>query len=186
MKFRAFIAADVEPNESLSGVLSELKTCGADLKVVRPELLHLTLKFLGDIDEDLVQDVGQRMAQATEGTTPFVFKIKGLGAFPSMSNVRVIWAGIEDASPLIDISRKLDGLLAELGLDRDRKGFSAHVTLARARSGRGVAAVQEMLRRNAAAEYGQYPVDRIVLKKSVLSPQGPRYSVVKEQLLGPA
>lgn len=186
MKFRAFIAADVEPNEALSSVLSELRRSGADLKVVRAELLHLTLRFLGDIEEDLVEDVGRRMAKATEGTAQFVLRIKGLGAFPSMSNVRVVWAGIEDASPLIDISRRLDDLLAELGFERDRKGFSAHVTLARARSGRGAAAVQEMLRRNAATEYGQYPVNRILLKKSVLSPQGPSYSVVKEQMLGPA
>ena len=183
MRFRAFIAADVEPNEPLSAALADLRRSGADLKVVRPELLHLTLKFLGEIEESLVEDVGRRMALATQDVHPFKLKVNGLGAFPSMSNARVIWAGIEDASPLVGISRKLDDLLAELGFERDRKGFSAHVTLARARSGRGMGSVQEMLRLNATTDYGEYPVDRILLKKSVLGPQGPSYSVVREQRL---
>lgn len=183
MRFRAFIAADIHPSDKLVGVLRELAQSRADLKVVRPELLHVTLKFLGDAEEDLVEEILLRMKESTEGVRSFSIRLQGMGAFPSMSNIRVVWVGIEDGRVLGEIARKLDSTLSGLGFERDRKGFAPHITLARTRTPRNIANVQEILRTNAATDYGEYPVDRILLKKSVLGPQGPTYSVVREQPL---
>lgn len=183
MKFRAFISADIEPNESLVSVLRELASTRADLKIVKPDLLHVTLKFLGDTEEELVEGIISRMQTACGSIRPFKIRLYGMGAFPSLSNIRVVWVGIEDGTLLGGIADKLDSSLKELGFEKDRKGFVPHLTLARARSGRNMGAVQELLRENAASDYGEYLVDRIRLKKSVLSPQGPTYSVVREHLL---
>jgi len=184
MKFRAFISADVEPSDALVGVIDELVRSRSDLKIVRPELMHITLKFLGDTDESLVDEVLVRISNATEGVGPFRIHLRGMGAFPSMSNIRIVWVGIEDGKPLQDIAAKLDASMIDLGFDRDRKGFVPHLTLARTRSGRNIANVQEILRTKAASDYGEYLIDRIMLKKSVLSPQGPTYSTVREHRLG--
>lgn len=185
MRFRAFISVDIKPGDRLVGTIRDLIASRTDLRIVRPELLHLTLKFLGDTEERMVGDVVSRMAESVEGIAPFSMKLKGMGAFPSMSNIRVVWVGIEDGAPLKDIANRLDNSLSDLGFERDRKGFVPHLTLARTRSSRNIANVQALLQDNATKEYGEYPVDRILLKKSVLNPQGPTYSTVAEQLLGP-
>ena len=184
MKFRAFISADVEPSDALVGVIEELSRSRADLKIVKPELLHITLTFLGDTDEGLVEEVVTRISRATQGMEPFGIRLRGMGAFPSMSNIRIVWVGIEDGKPLQDIAGRLDVSMNDLGFDRDRKGFVPHLTLARTRSGRNIANVQEILRTKAASDYGEYQIDKILLKKSVLSPSGPTYSTVREHRLG--
>jgi 2'-5' RNA ligase len=180
LKFRAFIAADIVPTESLEAVLRELRSTRADLKIVRSELLHVTLKFLGDTDEELVEELVEGIRSTTADIHPFKMRLSGMGAFPSMSNIRVVWVGIEDGGILGDIARRLDERLRALGFERDKKGFKPHLTLARSRSSRNIHSVQEVLRRNASTDCGEYPVNSILLKKSVLSPEGPAYSTVAE------
>jgi 2'-5' RNA ligase len=92
--------------------------------------------------------------------------------------------GIDDGKLLGEIAQRLDSRLSDLGFERDKKGFVPHITLARTRTPRNIANVQEILRTNAASDYGEYPVDSILLKKSVLGPHGPTYSVVRELPLG--
>jgi 2'-5' RNA ligase len=180
LKFRAFISVDIQPGQTLVAELRELVNSGADLKVVKPGLMHVTLKFLGDTEEGMVDEIGHRMSDATRGVRPFQIRLAGMGAFPSMSNVRVVWVGISDGSQLGEMAKRLDASLGDLGFDRDKKGFVPHLTLARARSGRNMGEVQEILRKNPATDFGSYQVDRILLKRSVLSPQGPTYSIVRE------
>lgn len=184
MSFRGFIAADMEPGEELIGVLRDMRRSGADLKVVRPELMHITLKFLGDTGEELVEEISSRIEAAVHGVEPFSVRLVGMGAFPSMSNVRVVWVGMEDGQMLADIAQRLDSSLRELGFERDSKGFKAHLTLARAKSPRGMAQIQTIIRDRAATDFGVFRVDSIKLKKSVLSPQGPTYHTLREIGLG--
>jgi len=184
LRFRAFISADIHPNERLLGVFRELAQSRADLKIVKPGLLHVTLKFLGDTEESLADEISARIRESTEGVNRFKIRLQGMGAFPSMSNIRVVWVGIDDGKLLGDIAQRLDSKLSDLGFERDKKGFVPHITLARTRTPRNIANVQEILRTNAASDYGEYPVDSILLKKSVLGPHGPTYSVVREQPLG--
>jgi len=183
MSFRGFISADIQPDEQLVQVLNELSASRADIKVVKSGLLHVTLKFLGQTEESLVPEIEKRIEAACAGVPPFRIKLKGMGAFPSLSNIRVVWVGIENGEPLEKIARALENSMSELGFKEEKRGFKPHLTLARMRSGRNAADVQEILKANAASEFGDYLVDRIRLKKSVLSPQGPTYSVVHEHRL---
>ena len=186
MDFRAFISADIVPGEALVSVLGELARSRADLKIVKPQLLHVTLKFLGDTDETLTEEIHGRMRGACSGISPFRIKLQGMGAFPSMSNIRVVWVGMQDGQLLGEIAQRLDLSFKELGFERDKKGFVPHLTVARARTGKNMANVQEILRGNATTDYGEYEIDRILLKKSVLSPQGPTYSTVREHVFATA
>ncbi len=180
MSFRGFISADIQPNERLVGILNELRTSRADIKVVKEGLLHVTLKFLGQTEEGVVRDIEARIEQACTGIGPFIITLKGMGAFPSMSNIRVVWVGIENGEPLSKIASALESSMSGLGFQKEKRGFVPHLTLARMRSGRDLQNVQEILRSGAAADFGQYLVDKINLKKSLLSPQGPTYSTVYE------
>lgn len=183
MKFRAFISADIAPNERLVSLLRQLAMSRADLKVVRPELLHVTLKFLGDTEEGMVNQIEELIKDCTKGVPPFTVRLRGMGAFPSMSNIRVVWVGMEDAQPLGEIAKRLDDSLKALGFETDTKGFKPHLTLARTRSPRNIANLQDIIKENAASDFGNYPVRSVHLKKSVLNPQGPTYSVVREIML---
>lgn len=183
MKFRAFVAVDVEPNERLMAVIQELAQSRADLKIVKPQQLHVTLKFLGDTEESLVDEIYSRITSSAAGIRSFEMRLIGMGAFPSLSNIRVVWVGMEDGKILKGIADGLDQGLKSLGFERDRKGFVPHLTLARTRSPRNLANVQEIIKDNATTDFGTYPVDKIFLKKSILSPQGPAYSVVREHSL---
>lgn len=183
MKFRAFVAADMEPQEALKKILTELRRTGAGLKVVKPELLHVTLKFLGDIDEGLEDQISSRIEGAVKDIKPFDVRLVGMGAFPSLSNIRVVWVGMEDAGILAGIAQRLDESLGDLGFERDRKGFKPHLTVARARTPTGLGSVQGILKERAASDFGTYKVGSIRLKKSVLCPSGPVYSDVREIIL---
>jgi 2'-5' RNA ligase len=180
LKFRAFVSADIEPGESLTALLRELAASKADLKIVSPDHLHITLKFLGDTEDSLVGQIEEGMQASVTGIPPFAIRLEGMGAFPSISNIRVVWVGMKDCDGLGTIASRLEKSMEELGFVPENKEFVPHLTLARTRSGRNIANVQEIIRERAANDYGTYPIDRIRLKKSVLSPRGPTYSVVRE------
>lgn len=180
MRFRSFISVDIEPTDALVQLLEVLRSGGADLKVVRQGNLHVTLKFLGDIDETSVDGIVERIVQSSEGLPPFSVAMKGMGAFPSLTNIRVIWVGLENAEGLSRMAEDLDSSLREIGFKKDKKGFKPHLTVARARNQRGAGETQELINSNVATEFGVSQVDRIVLKKSVLTPKGPVYSDVRE------
>ena len=184
LKFRAFISADISPNDRLAGLLEELRRSSPQLKVVKPSILHVTLKFLGDTEEAMVEEITEIMKRSAQDIGTFSLKLRGMGAFPSLSNMRVVWVGIEDGKELAVLAERLDGSLEQLGVRRDKRAFRPHLTVARAKGTMGGGAVQDIVAANTATDYGEYTIDRVTLKKSVLTPQGPIYSDVRSVQLG--
>jgi len=182
MAFRAFIAVEVTPGQEALQAWERARNTGADLKLVDPRQTHITLQFLGDIDEAQVGSIGSAMDAATSGVGPFTVALKGLGVFPKPSYIKVLWMGMEGAEPLVDISKRLSEGLAPLGFRPD-KPFSPHLTIARLRSGRKSKEVATLVESHGDTAFGEFTVDRIVLKKSVLTPKGPIYSDVRESPL---
>jgi 2'-5' RNA ligase len=185
--FRAFISVDVGEVLDTTGLRSSLEMANARMKLVEPRNLHMTLKFLGDIDEAIVDDIAGIMANAVEGTRPFTVSFKGVGAFPKPHYIRVIWIGIErdGADQLAGISKKIDtDLNSALRMKKEKKGFSPHLTVARVKSVRDKKGLADILESYRDTEFGQLEVTSIRLKKSVLSGQGPTYSTVKEIRIG--
>ncbi|HUV61304.1 MAG TPA: RNA 2',3'-cyclic phosphodiesterase [Thermoplasmata archaeon] len=184
MRFRAFVSVDISPNDSLAALLEYLKGSVASLKVVKPSNMHLTLKFLGDTEEALVEDIVKAIADSTRGRKPFEVRLRGMGAFPSLSNIRVVWVGMENGSELVELAEGLEDSLAAIGLERDKRGFKPHLTVARSKGIITEDTMQDFIAANAATDYGDYAVDGVILKKSVLTPQGPIYSDVRGIKLG--
>jgi 2'-5' RNA ligase len=178
--FRGFIAVDLAPSRALVDVLQELRTSGASLKLASVDQLHTTLKFLGETEEGLADEIARRIRDACAGGGPFSVLLRGTGAFPGLGRMRVLWVGIEEAQPLADIAARLDASLSEIGFAREGRPWSPHVTIARVKGGRGLERVRQILQAHRAEPFGENLVEVVRLKKSVLTPQGPVYSTLVE------
>lgn len=180
MKFRAFISFDLGALPELVEIENSIKDTKADLKLVEPENIHLTLKFLGDTDESIVDDTENIMRKVIEGIEPFEIVLKGLGVFPNLNYMRVIWVGIENAERLAKIAKRLDIELERLEFKREKRKFSPHITLGRVKSQRNKELLQHLLKENVKREFTRVVVDNIRLKKSILTSKGPEYTTVRE------
>ena len=179
MTFRGFIAVDIPPSPPLAALADELRRASASLKVVGPEQLHLTLKFLGETEEGLVPEIVTAIREACAGVRPFEVAVRGTGGFPSLSRMSVVWVGVEGAEPLARIARTLETSLEPLGFPPERRDWKAHVTLARVKGHRDLDRVRQVLTSQRDDRFASHRVDRVYLKKSVLTPQGALYSVLE-------
>ncbi len=183
---RSFIAFDIEDETVLRNfavVQSMLARTGADLRLVRPENIHLTLRFLGDIASSQVDQIHVEMEKVK--FNPFEVEVKGLGAFPSLHRVSVVWAGIRRGSnELRQVFYQLEPSLRRLGFRPDGKGFSPHLTIARVTTGRNKSELTRRIDELENYEFGIIKAECLRLKRSVLTPKGPVYSVLKETCRG--
>ena len=179
---RSFLAFDIEDQKiikRLTHVQAMLTKTGADLKLVKPENIHLTIRFLGDIHPPMVDAIHEEMKQIS--FSPFQVQLEGLGAFPKPNYPRVVWAGIRKGTEeLKDVFKQLEPRLRGLGITPDNKGFSPHLTIARVRSGRNKAKLAELLFELDDYEFGTINAECLRLKKSDLTPRGPIYSNLRE------
>lgn len=179
---RCFISVDLEDPDLLDALEEAqrgLQTTGADIKCVERENIHLTLRFLGDVRESLLDRL-QQLVSNTE-VNPFRLELKGLGAFPKLHRPRVIWAGISDGvEELTHIFQNINRELVEMGFKPERRGFSPHITIARVRSGRNREKLAENVRRHSNVLFGGFEVKHVLLKKSALTPRGPIYTTLAE------
>jgi len=179
---RSFLAFDIESDTVLNRLAAAQKLLvqtGADLKLVEPQNIHITVRFLGNITPTMAEKIFEEMKKAQ--FAPFNVQIKGLGAFPDLRYSRVVWAGItEGADQLENVFSQLEPRLRGLGFTPDHKGFSPHLTIARVRSGRNKAQLAEFITENANYDFGTIKAQCLRLKKSDLTPKGPIYSTLKE------
>lgn len=182
MGTRSFIAVDCTETEILPRfmeVQGRLKATGARVKLVEPENIHLTLKFLGEIEDHQVAEVSRFI----EGISfvPFTFKVEGVGVFPNLRRPATIWAGItEGVGELVDIFGVVNEGMAKFGFEKDRRRYSPHLTIARVRGGDNRDKLVEELLQLEEYRFGSIKVDMIKLKKSVLTRSGPIYSTLAE------
>ncbi len=179
---RAFVAANLDPDLKvvLARVQDRLKATRADVGWVRPDNLHLTLKFLGQVEEDRLALIGETIAAAVARCGAIRFVFEGIGAFPRPREARVVWIGLSHgAEALAELQTRIEIALEPLGFVREARPFTAHLTLGRVRG----PAHREQLARSitgAPAEVlGEMVLDRIELMKSDLSIRGARYSILQ-------
>lgn len=183
---RVFVALAIpaEVRESLAGAQDRLRRAGADVKWVRPAAIHLTLKFLGETGAGRVPEIAGALARAARGSSPFTLEGRRAGFFPDERRPRVAWVGLAGEVPaLLDLQRKVEAACADVGYPADRRAFHAHLTLGRIKSPRRVDRLADALSELTDGTFGEIPVDRIVLYRSELLPQGARYSRLVEQFL---
>jgi len=185
---RGFIAIQLpkEIKDILAGIQDDLKQAQADVKWVKPQNIHLTLNFLGEIDEDLTKKI-QKIIDQIAGKNPcFSLCLNQLGAFPKLLTPRVIWINLTNEKPVLVIARELKMRLREIGLAQESRKFSTHITLGRVRSGLNQEALikkLELLNSNKAAGQTEFNVRSLTLFKSTITNSGPIYETIYEYLL---
>ncbi|MGQ9602666.1 MAG: RNA 2',3'-cyclic phosphodiesterase [bacterium] len=188
LTIRAFIAIPVDERirDLASSIVKNLATAGADVKWVEPQNLHLTLKFLGNISTDMIDQVSRILEDAVAGLNEFEVEIEGIGAFPSGKKpLRVVWLGIVDQGRLIEkLSSRIEEGCGKLGFQPEERGFKPHLTIGRVRQGS-----QNLARLRSAISSVEFnplklSVDRVNLMRSELSPRGPTYTVLRTFGLG--
>jgi 2'-5' RNA ligase len=176
VRFRCFFAVDLadEVRRAVVTARRELEGAGAEVRWSRPESLHVTLKFLGDVEAERIAAVAAAAESVVSGEAPFVMRAVGMGGFPSLERPRVLWAGLE-AAALARLATALDAALAGLGLAAKEEPFRPHLTLGRVRSLRRFGPLRAALERMGKRDFGVSRVDRIVLYRSHLQPGGSVY-----------
>ena len=179
---RAFIAVDLPENvrSSLGEAQEVLKSQSFRVKWVRPQNIHLTLKFLGNTAAADIDKIVAAMALATKDCAVVSLAAKGIGVFPDIRRPRVIWAGLSGQLEILqDIQRTLDGHLAGLGFAKETRGFKAHLTLGRVKGKIACDRLQATIVKLKEFESKSFVVNRIILFKSELRPSGAVYTQVR-------
>jgi 2'-5' RNA ligase len=177
-KLRLFVAADL-PEDLKENIRGETACMPQekDLKWVKPFQLHFTLKFLGYLEEEKASLVAGYIEKAARDCPPLFLRLEGCGAFPTPAKARVVWLGCKgDTEALSALALKLDHKMTKVGVEKEKRPFRAHLTLARCRNPRDVSGIidnwQDWL---AEREDLDFSVDAVILYRSILDASGPTY-----------
>ena len=179
-RIRTFIAVDLEDEETIARIVQiqrEIKATGNGVKTVEPENLHVTLKFLGSIDEALIPEI-ERVLSNPE-VPAFEARLVGIGAFPNPVRPRVIWIGFDEGrEELAELMRWTDTKLRTLGFPKESREPEPHLTIARVKRLRNRESLRKLFTALVSAEVGVMQVSEIRVKKSILRPEGPVYETL--------
>ena len=183
---RCFAAVPIPAShqQRLKGLVAALQGERLPVKWVAEGSFHVTLKFIGEVEESLAGKVAVKLAEAAKGVPPLGLSLEGMGAFPARGRPRVIWVGVREGEERGDLARlasRMDAALEPLGIPREGRRFSPHLTIGRAREPLKEADRERLLREFAAPAF---LTSEVVLYQSLLQPGGPRYTVIKKFPLG--
>jgi 2'-5' RNA ligase len=181
-RIRSFVAVDLdEPTirERITNAQRGLEQTRAQLKLVDPGIMHLTLRFLGEIPQATVDRIKEAMDEVR--FSRFEVEFSGMGVFPNLNRINVVWVGMKRGDEeLKQIFHQLEPKIRLFGLPPDDKGFSPHLTVARVRSAANKGALAEYVSSMRDADFGTMPVNAVRLKRSTLTPKGPIYTTIHE------
>jgi len=183
---RAFIALRIPENilSSINKIQEDLKQCRLPVRWVRPENIHLTLKFFGNINESDTEIIGIAMSDCAGCYSPLTLSAKGIGVFPSVARPRVIWAGLSSpASMLLSFQDALEKRLEESGFKKEERPFKGHLTIGRFKDRVSSERLIEALRKHKDFNTDIFDAFEIILFKSDLLPSGPVYTELLKVLL---
>ncbi len=186
MTIRAFIAVEIdnEIKNRLSEFLNQLKKTGADVKWVAPENIHLTLRFIGNIGEEVLPGLNRIITDAVSCLSAFSIGIGNIGAFPGLKKPRVIFVRVQDKeNNLLKIYENLDMGVESLCIKRESRRYVGHITLGRNRSLKNISRLTSVLNSATECFFGLEKVNYISLMQSRLTPTGPVYTRLNNFIL---
>jgi len=193
-EIRCFVAVDLgAPVKTQLAEVQRQLSAGmppGSVRWVRPESVHLTLKFLGNVPAGRIQEIASALRRASQPAVPFSFRVAGAGCFPNLSRPRVVWIGVDDAGgALRSLQNAMEKALAPLGFPPEGRPFQPHLTLGRTQrraSTEDARAIGESVRALALGTLGDVDVREVIFMRSDLSPEGARYTPLDRIPLGGA
>jgi 2'-5' RNA ligase len=178
---RCFLCIEINDSEIISKIVQfqeEFNSINAKIKFVETENLHFTLKFLGEIDPSLVNDIYSIMKKIP--FSPFSMALESVGTFPP-GRPRVVWVGIsEGRDELSSITSFLDHNLRSLGFKSEKRDFTPHLTVGRVKFIGDRKSFMDILQKRKDFQFGRMNITSIQLKKSILSSKGPTYTTLEQ------
>lgn len=181
-KIRTFIAINIssELREVCKTFIEELIKTGGDVKWVKPESIHLTLKFLGNLTASKIEPVCDAVERACAEFSAFRLKSGSKGAFPNLRRPRIFWVGLTETNDhiLTDLQAKVETALIEVGFEKESRKFHPHLTVGRVRSANKITQATQAFENYHFPEI-EFDVNRVLIMKSELTPRGAIYSIQK-------
>jgi len=184
---RSFVAIELpeELKRELAKVQETLKAAGAKVGWASAETMHLTLKFLGDVERVRLVEVARALETVAAGFQPWEVELKGLGQFPVKGKPRVLWAGVEGGRErTIELAEAVEEALMPVGFRPEKRRFHPHVTIGRVRSGSDLEALSEAVSQAGDLRFGSFEVETVTTFESELAPQGALHTAVATVELG--
>jgi 2'-5' RNA ligase len=174
---RLFVALDIpeEVRAALEAFVAKLRAACGGARWARLEGVHLTLKFIGEVQPEKAEAIQAALA-ALPPYARFSMSFRGVGFFPNERRPRVLWAGIEAGAPLAELAAAVESALEPLGIARDERAFSPHLTLARFDSPRGLDALHATIAKAGPLEFGATTAGEFHLYQSILKRGGAEYT----------
>jgi 2'-5' RNA ligase len=174
---RLFVAMDIpgDVRSAVGALVEKLRHTTRQARWVRVEGLHVTLKFIGEISPEKVEAIQSSLASVSF-QKPVAMKFRGLGFFPNERRPRVLWIGIDVDPELAGLAAAIETALAPLGIPKEGRAFSPHLTLARFDSPKGLERLREMIGTAGALEFGSSTAGEFYLYQSVLKRGGAEYT----------
>jgi 2'-5' RNA ligase len=185
---RLFVAVNLpsEIRERLAAAQDRLRRAQADVSWVRAENIHVTLKFLGETEEKRLDRIRPALHEVTRAGAPFPMEVSGVGSFGGRIP-QVVYVGVgKGAEPLTELAGRIEAALGGVGFPKERRGFTAHLTLGRVRSPRNAEALLAALEEFRAEKFGTLTAMHFDLMQSELRPTGSVYTVLDRFPLGPS
>jgi 2'-5' RNA ligase len=175
---RIFIAIKVEPEKTLLDLISTLRSAMEkdSIKWTNTANIHITLAFLGDTDESIIESIIEMLKEVCTGLTPFQLRMKGTGVFRNFSDPRIIWTGIEQSDRLLQLNKIILTGLRKLNIDPGDKPFNPHLTLGRIKHLNDNNVFKGIIEKFQNTDIQNIPVNEVVLYESILLPEGPVYT----------
>lgn len=177
---RSFLAIDLAEDlkPKIADVQRQFKKTDANIKYVPSQNMHFTLKFFGNIDEDMVEEISEAVEKVIKSYSSFDLSIGGCGSFPNQNTIKVLWIGIDRNSAIADLQKDMDREFKKLGFKKERN-YISHLTIGRPRNGKNKNQIKDTINSLKDLKIGTMTVSKISLKKSTLTPQGPIYEDIR-------
>ncbi len=177
---RCFIAIDVpgEVKRAISEVIGKVRDPLKGMRWVPTEGLHVTLKFLGTVRDDMLSQIEKALSDICAVYQPFSASVRGTGAFPGPTRPNVVWAGMEEPGEMGRLASDIDEAMHRLGFEREERRFSPHLTIGRVKDRRGIDRVMKDLATFKDTFFGTINIEEILLMRSDLKPSGAEYTKV--------
>lgn len=176
---RAFVACELphDLRKAIGEIQRGIKSRGIKMKWVKENSIHLTLKFLGDIEQKSIPSISECLRHAAKGFSPLSLCAQGIGVFPNLKRPRVAWVGIGgELGKLTALQHQLNDVLESVGFAKEKRSFKGHLTFARIKAPIDPSKLLDVLKAHNGFSSETFTVDRLILYESDLQPGGAVYT----------
>ncbi|MCD6564936.1 MAG: RNA 2',3'-cyclic phosphodiesterase [Bacteroidales bacterium] len=179
---RTFIAIEIPASVKLKELLELVRVDFREDKIrwVNPEILHITLSFLGDTSEQQINNISEQLEKICSGYSSMELHLKGVGVFPNLRKPRVFWIGIERNELLENLHGEIEVMLRDYGINRDNKPFSPHLTIARIKWIDNIDKIKYWLQKYKGETIQKTKIGEVIYYESKLTVDGPVYNPIKK------